>query len=56
MRTGITWTGVLVLIFGLILAGAGTYYTNLNAEWAGGVISVLGLITGVVGAYMKKPL
>jgi hypothetical protein len=56
MRAGITWTGIAVLVLGLIVVGVGSYYTNVTYEWAGGIITVLGLITGVIGAYMKKPM
>lgn len=49
-----TVTGIVVLILGLIVVGAGAAYSNLASEWAGGVISLIGLVTGVVGAGLKK--
>jgi hypothetical protein len=54
MRVGITITGVVVLVLGLILLGAGRAYSNLTSEWLGGVISLIGFVTGVVGAGLKK--
>jgi hypothetical protein len=53
LRAGITWTGVLVLILGLVVFGVGYGYTGVDTEWAGGILSVLGLIVGVAGAAMK---
>lgn len=55
MRTGITLTGVLVLVIGLIVAGGAAYYTNTAGEWAGGILAVLGVIVGVAGAAMAAP-
>jgi hypothetical protein len=55
MRAGITWTGVLVLIIGLIVAGGAVYYASVDWEWVGGVVSVIGLVTGLAGAFMTKP-
>jgi hypothetical protein len=55
MRAGITWAGVFVIFLGFIVVGAGSYYTDVNTEWAGGIVTMVGLFTGLIGAYMKKP-
>jgi len=55
MRAGVTWAGVCVLFLGLIVVGIGSYYTDVTTEWAGGIVTTLGLFTGLVGAYMKRP-
>lgn len=56
MRARITLTGVLVLVLGLVVAGAAYAYTNVAGEWVGGILSVLGLVTGIAGATMKRPV
>ncbi len=56
MRTGITLAGVIVLILGLIVAGLGFYYTNVASEWAGALVTAIGLIAGIAGAAMSKPV
>lgn len=55
MRARITWTGILVLVIGLIVAGGAYAYASVDGEWAGGVVAVVGLITGLAGAVMSKP-
>ncbi len=52
MRTGITITGIIVLILGLIVAGMGAYYVNVASEWVGGVVAIIGLIAGLAAAAM----
>jgi uncharacterized membrane protein len=56
VRAGVTWTGVFVIFLGLVVVGFGTYYTNVTTEWAGGIVTMLGLFAGLVGAYMKRPI
>jgi hypothetical protein len=56
MRAGVTWAGVCVLFLGLAVVGVGSYYTDVTTEWAGGIVTMLGLFAGLVGAYMKKPI
>lgn len=56
MRAGITWSGVIVLVIGLIVFGIGRGYTNVDTEWFGGVLSVLGVIVGIVGAAMSPKI
>ena len=53
MRAGVTWSGVAVLILGLIVLGAGWGYANVASEATGGVLSVIGIIVGAAGAAMK---
>jgi hypothetical protein len=55
VRARITWTGILVLVVGLIVAGGAYAYASVDGEWIGGVVFAIGLITGLAGAVMSKP-
>ena len=44
------------MFLGLVVVGVGSYYTDGTIEWAGGIVTMLGLFAGLVGAYMKKPM
>ncbi len=55
MRTGITVAGILVLIFGLAVAGVGAYYADITSQWVGAAVAVVGLIAGIAGAAMSGP-
>lgn len=54
MRTGILAGGIVVLILGLIGAGAGAAYSSVAGEAMGAVVAVLGLIAAGVGAAAKS--
>jgi hypothetical protein len=56
VRARITWTGILVLVVGLIVAGGAYAYASIDGEWVGGVLFAIGLITGLAGATMSKPV
>ena len=53
MRKGIVATGIVVLVLGLIGLGAGSAYSSLAGEVAGGVVAALGFITAAVGAALR---
>ncbi len=54
MRIGITVTGAVVLVLGLIVAGAGFAYADITTQWVGGVVAFIGLVAGIAGAAMKS--
>ncbi len=53
MRTGVLAGGIVVLILGLIGAGAGAAYSSVAGEAAGGILALLGLIAAGVGVTSK---
>ena len=50
MKTGVTVSGIVLFIIGLIALGASAYYTSLAGEVFSSVITVLGVIVSGVGA------
>lgn len=50
MKAGVTVTGIVLFIIGLIALGTSAYYMSLPGEVLSSVITVLGVVVGGVGA------